>query len=97
MFYSIYILIPQDFTEPIEVAKCKFYLMRILGCYKKDENEEQAQSDELLFYRKDMRDLVGKTICPPNTEFDPRASYIPLFYQNSPSIMPGINAKVKYY
>ena len=44
-----------------------------------------------------MQDLVGKSICPPNSEFDPRVSFIPLFYQNSPSIKPGINAKVKFY
>ena len=74
------------------ISKCKLILAQILG-----ENDEQdiSEDDEefdtvLLFYRKDMRKLVGSVLCPENGTKGSPGTYIPWYYQ------PNVNSLVSW-
>ena len=88
---TIYFQIPPGV---IELSKFKFFLGHILGSYKEPEEGKQVQSGPLLLYQQDMRNLVGHTLCPSDCTLDPPGPYIPLCFQNSPTINAGKHAEV---
>ena len=88
-FFSVQLL-----SGTIEMSMFKFYLARILGNYE-EPSKGRANQQEFgpLLYRQENRALVGKVLMFKK-ELGLPGLYVPVFYQNSPPIVMGVNAKV---
>ncbi len=62
----------------------KYYLTLILGTYS--ESEDEIEFDCLMLYKKDMRNLVGDILYSGVETCNPKAVFIPLFYQDISSV-----------
>ena len=91
----ICLFVVQLLPGAIEISMFKFYLARVLGNYVEPSGggADQQELGPLLLYRQESRSLVGKVLMSKKN-LGPPGPYIPVFYQNSPPIIAGVNAKV---